>query len=419
MIRAIPSNPFRLLPAVAACALFASCASENEFVPPPPPEVDVQAPLVQPLTVYQEYAGRTEPFKRYEVRTRVTGFIEEKHFEDGRFVKEGDKLFGIERVQFEAAVTKAEGDRDKAIAELGLAESNYEKRASASVSGAISKIDVEAALAEKDVAAANVTIMEAALKDAIEDLGYCDIDSAIDGRVSRPLVDKGNLVNGQEATLLATVVQDDPIFVTVEISQREIIRYLDQRPGAEKPEIDKDAKGKELKLLKADGSPYALSGSFHSIDNELNSETGTIEVTSEFANPDGELAAGLSVRLRVPEKLESAVLIPAAAVQRDLLGTYVFVLGEDQTAKRQTVVVSRFSRGEFALIDDGLGAEDRVLVSNLQRIRAGAKINPTEIDPPVLEETDEAPTPPAPEEVPESSSASVPDQNTRGGGVRA
>ena len=373
-------------------------------MPPPLTEVDVQPPLVKDLTVYEEYTGRTEPFKRYEVRSRVTGFIEEKHFEDGKFVEEGKLLFGIERVQFEAAVTKAQGDLAKAQADLKLAETNYDRKSTASESGAVSKIDVAAALAEKDVAAANVTIAEAALTDAKQNLDYCDIKSAISGRVSRALVDPGNLVSGTQSTLLATVVQDDPIYVTIEISQREILNHLHQRPNSNQPEISGEAKEMKLKLEKADGSDYGMTGKFHSIDNEINIDSGTIEVTSEFPNPDGHLAAGLSVRLQVPTNIESAVIIPAAAIQRDLLGTYVFVKGEDGAAKRQTVVVSRFSKGELAIIDEGLGAEDRVIVSNLQRVRPGVKVNPTEIAPPTIGgESD----PPAGDEPPQPEPASA------------
>ena len=418
MTRAFPNNPSRLIAAAAACSLFVSCAKENAYVPPPPQEVDVQPPLVQPLTVYREIAGRTEPSLRIEVRTRVTGFIEEKKFEDGLFVEEGQVLFEIERVQFEAAVTAAEGNLEKADADLKLAETNFKKRKAASASGAVSIIEVAAADAEQQVAAASVKIAAAALKDAVQDLKYCDIKSPIRGRVSRPLVDTGNLVSGQEATLLATVVQEDPIWVTVEVSQREILNFLEQRPSSKDPEFDRKAMAKKLKLLKPDGSPYVPRGKFHSLDNEINSQTGTIKLTTEFRNPDGALAAGLSVRLRIPELIESAVVIPAAAIQRDLLGSYVFVVGEDNTAKRQTVIVSRFSEGEFALIDEGLGAEDLVLVSNLQRIRPGAKLNPTEIGPPVLEEaTGEESTPK--EKQPEPSSASAPGQNTSPGGQRA
>ena len=161
-----------------------------------------------------------------------------------------------------------------------------------------------------------------------------------------------------------------------------------------------------------------MTGKFHSIDNEINIDSGTIEVTSEFPNPDGDLAAGLSVRLQVPTEIDSAVIIPAAAIQRDLLGTYVFVQGEDATAKRQTVVISRFSKGELAIIDEGLGAEDRVIVSNLQRVRPGAKVNPTEISPPTMEGEDSAPAAGESPE-PEPASAAAPSTGETPSGSRA
>ena len=121
MNRAILKHPRKHLLMIVASLLMASCAKENAYVPPPPLPVDVQAPLVQDLTVYVEFSGGTEPYNRYEVRTRVTGFIEEKLYKDGSYVKEGDPLFGIEDVMFKAAVAKAEGDLAKAEADLELA----------------------------------------------------------------------------------------------------------------------------------------------------------------------------------------------------------------------------------------------------------------------------------------------------------
>ena len=180
--------------------------------------------------------------------------------------------------------------------------------------------------------------------------------------------------------------------------------------------MGEEAKKMPLQLRKADGTTYDLAGKFDSVDNEFDAGTGTIRVITEFPNPDGALAAGLSIRLRVPEELESAVIIPAAAIQRDLLGTYVFVLGEGNKAARQNVEVSAFSVDGFArysIIESGLTAESRVIVSNLQRVRPDAELAPTEIDPPTLQKAEDAAAPA--EEEAEPGGASDPDQNNGGG----
>ena len=175
------------------------------------------------------------------------------------------------------------------------------------------------------------------------------------------------------------------MYVTVDIAERDVLDKLSQRTSAESAEIDKNARDLKLRLKKADGTIYEHPGQFHSIDNQVDSGTGTIEVTAIFPNPDGAMAAGLSVRLGIPVQNEPAVMIPAAAIQRDLLGTYVFVIGEGAVAERRGVEVSRFDQGDLALIDSGLTAEDRVVVSNLQRVREGLEVNPTELEPPSLD----------------------------------
>ena len=100
---------FKPTAAAAAVFCFASCGEKNAYVAPPPPPVDAQPPLVQDLTVYREFQGRTEAFARFEVRARVTGFLESVEFKDGQYVKQGDPLFTIDPIQFQAAVESAEG----------------------------------------------------------------------------------------------------------------------------------------------------------------------------------------------------------------------------------------------------------------------------------------------------------------------
>ncbi len=392
---------FKATAAALAVFCFASCGEKNTYVAPPPPQVDAQPPLERDITVYREFQGRTEAFARYEVRTRVTGFLKSIDFKDGLYVKVGDPLFTIDPIQFQAAVDSAEGELAKAKAQHQLAKTNFEKREQASKSGAVSKIDVAAAKAEMEVAEAEIGISEAALTNAKEELGYTKLYSKINGRVSRRLVDVGNIVSGTEGTLLATVVQDDPIYVSFDVSERDILDNLSGRPSADRAGVKEELLALELKLTKADGTPYGTAGQFHSLDNEVDPGTGTIEVTTLFENDESALAAGLSVRVGIPVNLEGATIIPRSVLQRDVGGDYVLVVGEGNKVERRNVSLTEYTLGELIVIDKGLAGSDKVIVSNLQRVRPGAEVAPTDIPAPSIEAAEPAPapapdTPPAP-----------------------
>ena len=148
----ITPKPLHLLVAgVLATALVAGCnQKKNEYVAPPPPEVDVQKPLVQDTTVHIEFPGRTRAYERVEIRARATGFLKTREFQAGQFVKAGAPLFTIEPEEFDAAVAKAEGDLAQAKASFEIADTNYQRRKAAfEKSQAVSEIDVLSAEAEK------------------------------------------------------------------------------------------------------------------------------------------------------------------------------------------------------------------------------------------------------------------------------
>ena len=406
------SRLFLFVSVPLALAMLNGCGKKNEYVAPPPPEVSVQQPIVKTVTVYDFFQGRTEPFNRFEVRPRVTGFIEEIHRKDGGFIGVEEKLFSIEKEEFEAAVKRAQGEFDQASAQYDLTVFNFEKRKQASQTGAVSQLDVQTAEAEMKAAEASKKIAKAALDDADRNLGYTDITAPFSGQVSRALVDEGNLVNGNGQQLLATVVQDDPVYVTIEVNERTILSYLPNRQNADRRELAEEAKEEKLVLKFSDGSYYQVEvevegegeegklanvlGRFHALGNEVNPGTGTIEVAATFPNPAQKLAAGLSVRLGSPLKLTDAIIIPRAAIQRDLRGEFVLVAGAENKAERRDVQVSRFTldpsqlqEGEdapaetvldYVIVTGQITAEDRIITSNLQRVREDVEVNPTEAE---------------------------------------
>jgi len=358
-----------------------ACGEKNTFVPPPPLEVEVIHPQVGPVTVYLEMPGRTVSFARAEVRARVKGFLKEVKFKPGKTVKAGDPLFTIEPEQFLAAVDTAKGQESKTRADLEIATTNYEKRKQASASGAVSQIDVAAAEAEMKAAAAAVKIAEAAVRDAERDLSYTAITAPMDGRVSKTDVDVGNLVGADGATLLTTVVRDHPVFVEFEVNERDILKHLPKRRLMDEGEGAREREAIPVRLILSDGKVYPRQGRLDFLDNAVDPDTGTIRARAVFENPDEALASGLFVRVGIPvpelaAAEANAIRVPAEVVQRDLGGSYVLVAGEGGRVERRPVETTGYRDGNDQILASGLTTADQLIVTHLQKIRAGAVVIP-------------------------------------------
>ena len=374
------------LPLLAATGLLpilclVACGEKNTFVAPPPLEVEVISPQIGPVTVYLEMPGRTVSYARAEVRARVKGFLEEVKFSPGKTVKKGEVLFTIEPEQFQASLATAKGQEAKALADLEIATTNYEKRKQASATGAVSAIDVAAAEAEMKAADALVKIAQAEVADADRDFGYTRIISPIDGRVSKSEVDVGNLVGADGATLLTTVVQDNPIFVEFEVNERDILKHLPMRRLKDEGEGAKEREAIPVRLTLSDGNTYPVEGQLDFLDNAVDPNTGTIRARAVFDNPEEALTSGLFVRVGIPLPRfaaadAKAIRVPAEVVQRDLGGSYVLVAGEGGRVERRPVETTGFREGSDQVLESGLTAEDQLIVSHLQKVRAGAVVVP-------------------------------------------
>ena len=403
-----------ILLSIPFISFLSGCGKQNQFMAPPPPQVDVQAPLMGETTVYLETSGRLQASERVKITARVTGFLKSVEFEAGNYVNEGDLLFTIEPDEFDAAVRTAEAKLEKAKADQQIAAANLKKRKDANRLRAGAVSDLELLSAEADVAAAKavVSIEEAALADAVRRQGYTKIHAPISGRISNAKVDIGNLV-GAEPTVLTEIVKVKPIYMNVEFNERGLLPYLPTIPNSSDPEGEvngEEVMRLELGLILSDGSEYDEVGKFDFIDNTIDPETGTIRSRAEFPNEQELLADGLFGRLRIPKPITDAVRVPSFAIQRDLGGSFVLLVNNENQVVRRTVIPTEFSQDEYRLIEPyqeekgtGLQADDKIIVSNLQRAREGITVVPSEsgaanASPP---DTSEEPAPDGQPEAPE------------------
>lgn len=368
--------PFILATVVVALWL-TGCTPQNEFVEPPPPKVTVQNPLQQTVTVFIPIPGRLQAKESAEIRARVQGYLRSVEFKDGDRVAKGQDLFVIEPEPFEASLEAALANLAQAAANKAIAKTERDRREQAYESKAISLIDLERARADLKAAEAVEMGAKAAVAQAELDLSYTTNKAPLAGWIARKFVDVGNLVGGAEATLLTTVIADDPIYVYCNISERLLVQTLNRRGRVRLNE----KVGPFVKLELADGSRHPGEGYFDYMDNVVDPETGTITVRAVFENKDAMLVPGLYGKILIPSVRTNAMLVPDLSIQRDIGGTYVLVA--DAAGKVSSAYVGLGPKVEAGrIIESGLQGDEQVIVNGIQRARPGIKVNAVLGEPP-------------------------------------
>ena len=359
--------------AVAAIVLgLSGCARENQFVAPPPPPVVVAEPYQGEVTVYTPVAGQTRARDTVEIRARVKGYLETVDYRPGSIVEKGKLLFTIEPQTYEAALQSAQGQLASASASRDLAETTYQRNEQLFTSDAISELDLLRSKAELDLAEASVSQGEAAVETAKLDLGYTKIYAPLKGRISRELVTVGNLVGSGGSTLLATLVQMDPMDVYINIDERTLLKLLKVygQPGTS------GTSGKvKVQLELTDGSIYPQQGIIDYIGNTVDPMTGTIEVRASFPNPDMTLIPGLFAKVRFADVMPDAIVVPESCIMKDLAGDYVLVTNDENVVETRYIQKGPLvERGR--VVTKGLEPNSRVIVQGIQRARPGSKVAP-------------------------------------------
>ena len=373
----------RLRPAAQAsvlllsAALLAACGKEAQSQtanPPPPPKVQVTGVVVQDLRQWDDVTGHLEAIDSVGVRPRVGGFIDDVRFKEGAKVRKGDVLFQIDPRPFQAEVDRlaAEVERAKAKAVLALADGERGQRLIAQ--NAVARSEFERLQAEAAQAKADVAASQAALRTAQLNLEFTRVISPIDGRVSKALITRGNLVT--TADLLTTVVSDGKIYASFDTDEQTYLKYA----GAQR---DQPAPV-ELGLMTEDGFPH--QGTLQFLDNALDPKSGTINGRAVFEDPDGKLTPGLFARIRLMSNAtEKVALAPERALGTDLGKRYVLVVDAKNAVEYRSVNLGP-AVGDMRVIRTGLAQGDRVVVSGLQKVKSGDTVDPIPVQAPQVAE---------------------------------
>jgi multidrug efflux system membrane fusion protein len=365
---------------VLGCLLLTGCKGEQApKAPPPPPEVLVSVPLVHPVTDTEVFTGRTEASSRVELRSRVTGYLEQAPFQEGELVKKDDVLFQIDPKPYRAELARAEASLVQAQVRLRRLESDFERAQALLMKQAIGREEFDRLRGDRDEAKASTGVAEANVELARLNLRYTEVRAPFAGRISRRLVDPGNLVKADE-TILTVLVSESPMYAYFDVDERTLLRQV-LREG-KLPISLSDRVAVTIGLADEDGFPHA--GVVNFVDNKLDTGTGSLWMRAQFTEPRRPIKAGMFVRVRFPLGQQyRAVLVAEQALGTDQGQKFVYVIGANNQVEYRAVKAGRLQDDGLRVIHEGLKPGERLVVSGLQRVRAGGTVTPKPIDMPV------------------------------------
>jgi multidrug efflux system membrane fusion protein len=362
------SNPISLqnAAAVLGALVLAGCGAAAQTAAPagPPPAVGVAEVSFKPLRQWDDFTGRLEAVDSVALRPRVAGEIIAVAFQDGAKVHKGELLFQIDPRPFLAEVDRLDSEAERARAKAQLAAADSDRGQRLLAQEAVAKEEAERLVSEARSAKADLGAAEAALRTAKLNLSFTRVVSPIDGRASKAMITRGNLVTTSD--LLTTLVSDGPIYATFNTDEQTYLKYANAQRGGQGPVY--------MGLMTEAGFPH--QGKLHFLDNAVDAHSGTISGRAVFDNADGAFTPGLFARVRlVSRDVQSVALAPEQALGTDLGKRYVLVLGAGNHVQYRPVTLGR-AVGEYRIILAGLQPGEKIVTSGLQKVKPGDVVTP-------------------------------------------
>jgi len=380
---------------LGACSKSPQDAGGNPMAHMPPPEVAVAEVKPATVPVSYEYVGQTVGSREVEVRARVTGHVEQRLYEEGAPVKAGQPLFQLDPRPLalavssaKAAVVTAEADISRSEASAAQASRERERMANLAEAHAISRKEADDASSSAQVSAADVQAAKARLeqaraqlKEAQLNLEYASVHAPINGVAGRALRQEGSLVSTTGDSLLTTLVQLDPLYVTFNVADAERQR---QEHEVVQGTLVLPKGGYHVKLLQRDGSPLGGVGKINFVSPTVSSQTGTLEMRATLPNPGSVIKSGLFVRVLLEgAERRNALTVPQRAVVEGPKGKMVMVVVKNKdgtlVAEPRPIDVAEWINGnadeKLWVVRSGLQAGDQVIVDGLMKLRPGMPVS--------------------------------------------
>ncbi|HMP01109.1 MAG TPA: efflux RND transporter periplasmic adaptor subunit [Gemmatales bacterium] len=344
-------------------------------VPTRPVEVVVASPVLRQVRDFEDFSGRTEAVDTVLIKARVSGYLTTIGFADGTDITPEDVaakklLFEIDPRPYQAAVRQAVAQVAQARTHLERVTRDYNRFLAAGA--AVSREEMDKAIGDKAEAEAAVEVAEAAKHMADINLDFTRITAPMPGRLGRRLVDVQNLVRADD-TPLVSLVKLDPIYVAFDIDERTVLRVRRLIQEGKVPSARRSKVTVQVGLSDEEG--FSRTGDIDFVDNRIDPNTGTLRVRAALSNSDFVLSPGLFVRVRLPiGPAREALVVPEEALGSDQGQRFLWVVNDQDEVEYRRVRIGRQEDG-WRVIEEGVTTGDRVVVSGMQRVRLGSKVN--------------------------------------------
>lgn len=322
--------------------------------------------------IYPEasFVAKIEAQDKVGLRARVTGFLQERLFKEGDMVEQGQPLFIIEPVNFEAKVREAAANLSQAEAKAVNARSQYDRTKTLFKTKDVSESRLDEAKAAYDSANAAVAQMKASLDLTQKDLDYTTIKSPMSGKIGESKFSVGELI-GPESGVLAEIVKINPIDAVFSVSENQLLELQQQFEAT-------TARSAKVRFFLSDGAEYQEAGTFSFVDNALDEAMNTLKLKASFPNPQGKLISGQYGRLVLTgSKTISDIVIPMRSIQRDMLGAFVYIVNKENIVEKREVKTGTELPNFDIVVTDGLDVGEKVVVEGFQKIQPNMTVSVT------------------------------------------
>ena len=376
---ALFSSSIRPFLALIATVLSVAACEQEAPREAPPLEVAVLKVEARDIPLYLDMVGQTQGSVDIPIRARVDGVLEEMHFLEGRPVTKGQLLYVIDSRPYQSQVAEAEGRLAQARTGLAKASSDLDRIRPLAEMDAVSKQDLDGAIAQFEAAEGAMQAAIAQVDQAEIQLSYTRIKAPVAGLIGITRAKVGEYVGRSPNPVVLNVVsRTDPIRVRFSINEREYLQFS-RRLASEMRNIDtKDATDAELQLILADSTIHPQRGRIVTFNAAIDPTTGTLTLEADFPNPERLVLPGQFARVRgMVEMRSGAIAVPQRAVMETQGLFQVAVVADDNTVELRRVEMGPRTDGLW-IVDSGLKVSERIALEGLQRLRTGMSVVPTD-----------------------------------------
>jgi membrane fusion protein (multidrug efflux system) len=344
----------------------------------PPPQIQVVEVIQKDVPIYNYFVGEVHGQEDVSINARVEGYLTGIYFEEGSRVKKGELLYTIDPEPFNASIAGEQSKVTEAQTKYLNSESNLARIRPLAEMDAVSKSDLDFALADRDASLAARKAAEASLKMAEINLSYTKIKAPISGFIGKTIARVGDFVGrSPNPVIINTISKLENVRVQFFLNETDYLLLAKAYSKAYKVDATSDrAQKAEIKLLLSDGSTHPYQGQVDFVNREIDASTGAILVQASFPNPELILKPGQFTRVKIKYKDEKGALLVPQRVVTELQGEYsVFIVNAENKIESKSIVIGE-KFNDYYLVKEGINKGDKVVLEGLQKVGSGLEVVP-------------------------------------------